>query len=428
MAEPRFTSYQIRVLACLALVNLVNYVDRQVIYPLFPLIARDFNLTYTQLGSLAGAFSLVHALGSLPLGWLSDRVSRKKVVSYSVLFWSGATFLSGIAGSFRALVAARALVGLGEAAYTPAGTAIITASFPRRLRARVQGVFDTGMFLGGAGGIALGGIIAARWGWRSAFFVVGVPGLLLALSLFRLPDVAPVKRAQAVPVLDLLRIPAYGMVLISGWFVTFASHSYIIWGPTFIQRSKGFSVEETGIYLGSLVIAAGVLGVTTGAALADRLAKTYVWGRPLTVSIGMLISCPLLVCSFRAPNRTVFLVSFFAGVFFMTWYHGPVTATIHDLTPSAAHSTAMAIYYFWVNLCATLPAAWVIGIIADAYSLQTGLYVAVCSQAIGGVCFLGVSHLIHRYGLHPTAHHSESETSPAPEFPLQPAPSADEPA
>jgi hypothetical protein len=142
----------------------------------------------------------------------------------------------------------------------------------------------------------------------------------------------------------------------------------------------------------------------------------------------MLISCPLLVCAFRAPNRTVLLVAFFAGVFFMTWYHGPVTATIHDLTPSSAHSTAMAIYYFWVNLCATLPAAWVIGIIADAYSLRTGLYVAVCAQAIGGVCFLGVCHLIHRHGLHPAAHQTESDTSPVSESPLQPAPSADEPA
>ncbi len=426
MGEPRFTSYQIRVLVCLALVNLVNYVDRQVIYPLFPLIARDFSLNYTQLGSLAGAFSLVHALGSLPLGWLADRVSRKKVVSYAVLFWSGATFLSGIAGSFRSLVTARALVGVGEAAYTPAGTAIITASFPRPLRARVQGIFDTGMFIGGAAGIALGGIIAAHWGWRSAFFVVGIPGLLLALSLFRLPEVQSVKREKAVPVRELLRIPAYGMVLISGWFITFASHSYIIWGPTFVQQYKGFSVEETGIILGGLLVAAGVLGVTAGAALADRLAGKFVWGRPLTVSIGFLISCPLLVCAFQAPNRSVLLISFFAGVFFMAWYHGPVTATIHDLTPARAHSTATAIYYFWVNLCAALPAAWLIGKIADVYNLQTGMYVAVTSQAIGGICFLGVIYLIRRYGLHPAERSDISELSPAPGFPIQPAPSADE--
>jgi MFS transporter, Spinster family, sphingosine-1-phosphate transporter len=427
MAEPRFTSYQVRVLACLALVNMVNYVDRQVIYPLFPLIARDFNLTYTQLGSLAAAFSLVHALGSLPLGWLADRVSRKKVVSYAVLFWSGATFLTGIASSFRALVAARALVGVGEAAYTPAGTAMITASFPPSLRARVQGIFDTGMFIGGAVGIALGGIIAAHWGWRSAFYVVGIPGLLLALSLFRLPEVAPTKHPPAVPVVDLLRIPGYGMVLISGWFITFASHSYIIWGSTFIQQSKGFTVEETGIILGGLSVAAGVVGVTSGAAIADRLANTIAGGRPLTVAIGVLLSCPLLVCTFQTHNRLLLLASFFAGVFFMTWYHGPVTATIHDLTPSHAHSTAMAIYYFWVNLCATLPAAWVIGKIADLYGLETGMYVAVAAQVLGGICYLGVTYVINRDGFR----YMQTAGSPDPgdpsALPLRPAPSTDQP-
>jgi MFS family permease len=186
MAEPRFTSYQI---ACWSVgAGQPRQHDRQGIHPLLPDCLRL--QSHTQLGSLAGAFSLVHALGSLPLGWLADRVSRKKVVSYSVLFWSGATFLSGIAGSFRALVAARALVGVGEAAYTPAGTAIITASFPRRLRARVQGVFDTGMFLGGAGGIALGGIIAAL-GMAVRIFVVEFRD---SAGLFRLPDVLQVKR------------------------------------------------------------------------------------------------------------------------------------------------------------------------------------------------------------------------------------------
>ncbi len=427
MAEPRFTSYQKRVLVCLALVNFVNYVDRQVLYPLFPLIARDFNLNHTQLAWLAASFGLVHALGSLPLGWLADRVSRKKVVSYAVFFWSAATFLTGLAGSFRSLVAARALVGVGEAAYTPAATAIITASFTRKIRARVQGVFDTGMFLGGAAGIALGGIIAEHWGWRAAFFVVGVPGLLLALSILRLPDVAPSSHERLVPIRELLRIPAFLMVLVSGWFATFAAHAYIIWGPMFVQQYKGFSVQEAGIVLGGILVAAGVLGVTAGAWLADHLSSRYPWGRVLTVSVGFMISSPLLVWAIRTPSRAILLMAFFTGVFFMTWYHGPVTAIIHDLTPARAHSTAMAIYYFWVNLCATIPAAWVIGKIADRYDLMTGMYFAVAAQALGGISFLGVIYLIHRHGLHPAEHPADSQTVASPGFPLQPVPSTDEP-
>ena len=425
MNESRFTPYQSRVLVCLALVNLVNYVDRQVIYPLFPLIARDFSLNYTQLAWLAASFSLVHALGSLPLGWLADRVSRKKVVSYAVLFWSSATFLSGLAASFRALVTARALVGVGEAAYTPAATAIITASFARRLRARVQGVFDTGMFIGGAAGILLGGVIAEHWGWRSAFFVVGVPGLLLALCIYRLPDVARHSQQQLVPVRDLLRIPAFLMMLVSGWFATFTAHVYIIRGPMFVQEYKGFRVQETGLVLGGILIAAGVLGVTAGATIADRLARHFPWGRALAVSCGYLISTPLFILTISTSNRLVLLASFFAGVFFMSWYHGPVTAIVHDLTPERAHATAMAIYYFWVNLTATIPAAWVIGKIADASNLQTGMYVAVCSQAMGGACFLAVSFLIHRHGLHPAEPYQDAPTPYEDAVSLHPVPPID---
>src|SRR5512146_1211069 len=154
----RFTSYQLRVLIVLTLVNFVNYVDRQIVFPLFPLLREYFSLSYVQLGMLGTAFSLVHACGALPLGMLADRVSRKRVISYSLFFWSCATFLSGIAASYRWLLTTRAMVGIGEAAYPPASQAWITSAFPKELRARVQGIFDTGMFIGGAVGIGLGAV------------------------------------------------------------------------------------------------------------------------------------------------------------------------------------------------------------------------------------------------------------------------------
>src|SRR3989338_7245488 len=113
MAVGRFNSYQAQVLVVLALVNFVNYIDRQIIFPLFSLIKADFALSDFQLGLLGTVFSIVHSLGTLPLGWLADRSSRVKVISYGVLFWSGATFLSGLAGSFRSLLAARGPGGGG---------------------------------------------------------------------------------------------------------------------------------------------------------------------------------------------------------------------------------------------------------------------------------------------------------------------------
>ncbi len=425
MNVPRFSSYQSRVLVVLTLINFVNYIDRQVLYPLFPLIAAEFHVGYARLGLLATGFSIVHSFGALALGRLADRASRKKVISYGILFWSGATFLSGLATSFRSLLTARALVGVGEAAYTPAATAMISGSFPRGIRARVQGVFDLGMYLGGAMGLALGGLLADRVGWRPAFFVVGIPGLLLAFSVVRLPEPPPPVREEQVPLRHVLRVPAYVMVLVGGWFLTFAAHSYIAWGPTFVNQYKGFSLAEAGITLGATVVVAGFLGILAGAVLADRLARFFPWGRALTVALGFLVAAPLILMALRMANKTLFVSFFFLGMFFASWYHGPVTAIIHDLIPARAHATAMGVYYFFVNLFGTIPAFWMVGMIADRYSLLTGMYTALAAHVAGGLCFLVVIYFIRRHGLHHPALaayravETPGEMSPSPTWPGQ---------
>ncbi len=398
-----FSSYQRRVLTVLTLINLVNWIDRQIIYPLFPLLKDEFHVSYTQLGGLVAAFSLVHAVGSFGLGCLADRTSRKRVISYGILFWSGATFASGLAGSFRSLLTARALVGAGEAAYVPSANAIISASFPQRIRARVQGVFDLGMFTGGALGLALGGILAQWVGWRPAFFIVGLPGLVLSLSVVRLPAPPRAPTPQRVPVFDLLRVPAYVLVLVSGWFISFAGYSYVIWGTEFVYRYKGFSLSQAGILLGSVSVLAGILGVMTGAVIADRLAAAFSWGRALVPALGFLVSAPFILEALHAPGKLAVLGLLFGGTFFMTWYHGPVTAIIHDLTPAPAHATAMGLYCLFVNLFATTAASLLTGRIADRYGMFVGMHCAVAAQVIGAFCFFAVIHCVRRQGLqHPS--------------------------
>src|SRR5579863_10785269 len=256
-----FTGKQWQVLLILMLVNFVNYVDRQIVFALFPYLRHDFGLTRLQLGTLATAFTVVLSLASFPLGMLADRISRRVVISAGVLFWSGATFFSGMAGSFRALLIARGLVGVGEAAYTPAGAAVITASFPGEIRARVQGAFDIGMFIGGATGIALGGIIVQSFGWRPAFFLVGIPGVILGLSSLRLPETQGTSSRESMPMRELLRVPAFLALLVSGWFCSFAGYSYVAWGPDLVQDYKGFSPEQASMALGLTIVLGGMLGI-----------------------------------------------------------------------------------------------------------------------------------------------------------------------
>jgi len=400
MRISEFSSDQRKAITILWLVNFVNYVDRQVIFALFPYLRHDFGLRYEQLGYLATAFTVVLSLSTLPLGMLADRFSRRWVISCGVLFWSAATFLSGLAGSFRALLSARAMVGVGEAAYAPAGTAVLSGIFPKGVRARIQGVCDIGMFAGGATGIALGGMMARSFGWRMAFFFVGIPGLLLGLSAMRLPDPARGPSQATVQLRELLRVPAYLAVLAAGWFSSFAGYTYIAWGPDLIEEVKGFTAGEAAMALGGVVVLGGALGIATGAYLSDGLAKRRPWGRPLIIPIGFLLGAPAILAALHISGKAPFLVLFGLGAFFMSWYHGPLTATIHDLVPPSGHSTALGLYYLFVNLFAMALAPLVVGRAADRYGLVRALHIPIAAQLMGGACFVLVVLLIRQHGLH----------------------------
>jgi len=180
-------------------------------------------------------------------------------------------------------------------------------------------------------------------------------------------------------------VPAYVMVLVGGWFVTFAAYAFIFWGPAFVYIHKGFGLREAGLTLGLSLTVAGVLGIMAGAALADRLSRVYPCGRVLVVALGLLLGVPFLYWALHSSGKVVFLALFFVACFFMTWYHGPLTATLHDLTPARAHATALGLYYFVVNLLAVALAPPLVGTVADRYDLHTGMYLALVAQVAGGL-------------------------------------------
>jgi predicted MFS family arabinose efflux permease len=395
-----YSGRQWTVLIILMLINFVNYVDRQIIFSLFPFIRKEFTLDYAQLGMLATAFTVVLSLASLPLGMLADRTSRRLVIASGVLFWSAATFFSGLASSFRTLLLARGLVGVGEAAYTPAGTAVISATFPKEVRARVQGTFDLGMFMGGAVGIALGGIIAQWLGWRAAFLIVGVPGLALGLSALKLPNTPVPSEKERLPLREIFRVPAYLMLLVSASFSSFAGYSYVAWGPDFVQEFKGFSSRESGVTLGLTVLLAGGFGILVGATLSDWFSKKRSWGRSAVVPAGFVLAAPCIFYALHATSKPGFIFLFGIGTFFLTWYHGPVTATIHDIIPSQGHATAWGFYSLFINLFAMALAPLAIGAIADKLGLLAALQSAIVCQLLGGLFFLYVPYFIRRDGLH----------------------------
>lgn len=184
------------VLGVLSVINLMNYVDRQIMFSLYPYVQDELAFSDFQLGLLGAAFLIVHSMFSIPGGLLADKWYKRKVISIGVALWSVATVLGGIARSFWDLFTYRALVGVGEAAYHPAANAMISDYFPPAQRGRAMGVFSVGMVIGGGGGMILGTAIADYLGWRYAFLAAGIPGFLLAILAWRLRERRPV---PAVP-------------------------------------------------------------------------------------------------------------------------------------------------------------------------------------------------------------------------------------
>ncbi len=244
-----FSYAQGRLLAVLALINFVNFADRQVLNPLVPLLRQHFGVTDTQLGSLQTVLLIVLALASVPSGFLADRMSQPKIIACGVLFWSLASIASGLAPTFMLLFFARGFVGVGEAAYAPAAQTMISDSFSYQHRALAQAIFASGMLLGGAAGLALGGIMGARHGWQYAFIIVGAVGIIPGLSAFKLHEPPRRPRSELTGISELLRVPAFIALIIAGTCITFSAVSLVTWGVDYAMSYKDFSLREAALSL-----------------------------------------------------------------------------------------------------------------------------------------------------------------------------------
>jgi len=394
-----FNYEQARLLAVLALINFVNFADRQVLNPLVPLLRQHFGVTDTQLGSLQWVLLVVLALASIPSGYLADRFNEPKIIAAGVLFWSLAAIASGLAPTFAFLFVARGLVGIGEAAYAPAAQSLISDSFPKENRALSQSIFASGMILGGVAGLALGGVMGERHGWQHAFIVVGILGVIPGLTALKLKEPPRRPRSEVVPVMQLLRVPAFAAMIVAGICITFSSVSFVTWGIDYATNYKDFSVKEAAISLAVIALLSSVLGALSGGYFADRLQKKLTYGRILVIACAFLAAAPFLLLAIQSEEKWMVLAGFFASMFFMSWYHGPTTAILHDLTPQRAHATAIGVYMFATQLFGAM-GPLLIGKVSDMSDLQIGLQAATAVMVFGAILLLLVIYFVRRDGLH----------------------------
>jgi len=391
-------SQQIRLLAVLALINFVNFAARLAVVPLIPLLRDHLHATDAQLGSLQTWLLVVLAAASIPFGFLADRFSRKIIIAIGIFFWSAASLAGGLVSTFLFFLIARALVGLGEAAYAPAAQSMISGAFPLERRAFAQAVFASGMLLGGAAGLAFGGLLGPRYGWQATLFAVAVLGILPGIALIGLDEPPRGPRSEVVPIRRLLSVPAFVAMIAAGICITFSSVSLISWGVDFAVSYKDFSLREASISLSLITLFSLVLGVLIGGYVADRLHRMFTYGRIIAVAAAFLVAAPFLLLAIQSDEKSIVLAALFVACFFMSWYHGPVTAVLHDMMPRRAHATSIGVYMFVTQLVGGFGPQFV-GRISDLHDMQFGLQIAVAVMVAGGLLMFLVIHFIRRDGL-----------------------------
>lgn len=395
------------ILGVLTMVYAVNHIDRQIMVILQHPIKLEFGLSDTQLGLLTGImFAMVYAVLGIPFAMWADRGNRRNIIAASLTVWSGMTALSGFAGNFWQLAAARMGVGIGEAGGTPPATAMISDVFPAKKRAFALGIYTTGISWGILIGFILGGAIAAKHGWRMAFFVAGVPGLILAVILMF--TVEEPKRGQADALKDEGTTPGFretisfflsqrAMVsmLIGGVFVCVSANAFLVGIPLYFIRVHEIPLTELGVVLGLMIGGIGGVGAIVIGALCDKFSERDLRWRPWTILLTGLIAFPFMVWVLLATDKQTMYMAYAVPSFFGLIYASISYVAMQELAPLRMRAMASAVMLFCLTSLGIGFGPVIVGLLSDylasthgVYSIQRALLVVLAFSSISVVFYL----------------------------------------
>ncbi|MFT3842532.1 MAG: MFS transporter [Myxococcaceae bacterium] len=399
-------------LAILTVINLLNYLDRYILAGVMKRMQDEFHLNDEQGGRLATIFMVVYMFMSPLGGYLGDRMPRRVLIAIAVAIWSVATIGSGLAATFGLLMLARAFTGVGEAGYGTTAPSVISDLFPPARRTRMLAVFYTAMPLGAAAGFVLGGAMAEHASWRHAFYVGGIPGLVLALLALSTPE----PERGATDAEKPAKIPfAEGIKAIRGsarfWYatagltlMTFSVGGLGFWMPKYLSTMRGFSDTEAGLTLGATTVIGGFVGTILGGFAGDRLDKRFGGGGVALSAIGLLCAAPLMVyaAAVDSPWRveilglTVCPPVFFSLTFaqlFIFLNNGPLNAALVNSVSAPLRAFAFGIAMLVMHLLGDAASPNLIGRISDAYDLAVAIKLNAIPVALGGLVLLfGLKH------------------------------------
>ena len=387
------------VFAILFALMVVDYLDRQVVVSMFPHLKEAWKLSDSQLGGLVSVVSIAVAIGAVPLSLVADRWGRVKSIFIMVLVWSGATLACAFTREYGSLLAARGVVGLGEAAYGTAGAALLATLFPPRMRSTVLGAFLAAAILGSVSGVMLGGFIAERWGWQAGFGAVAVPGFILAfVFLATVRDYETVdlpstqgKRSERMTtrlvVQELLRPRTALITCVGAGFNLLVVSTMYAWLPSYFNRYYGLAPDHAGVKT-AVVVMLGGLGALACSMLADRLSRRMPSARLIVPAIAALLTTVLMCIAFGAlPPGPLQYALIMAGAVVMAGSVGPTDAVVIDVTHPSLRATAVSVLSLTRNLFGLAGGPLLTGALSDRFGLQFAMGVVPVFGLLAAVLF-----------------------------------------
>jgi MFS family permease len=381
----------------LTIMNLLNYLDRIIPSVVKDLFKRDLKLSDAQTSLPITGFVIVYMLTSPVFGALADRWSRKMLIALGVALWSLATGAAALAVGFWTFLLARALVGIGEAAYATISPALLSDFYPPEKRNRIITIFYVAIPVGSALGFVLGGNFGDAFGWRAAFLICGLPGLALAALALTIRDpgrgrfdndaaMTPPPWMQALG--PLVKNRAYVLAVAGYAAVTFASGALADWFPTFLQRQHGMSVKASGLYVGVSAALGGLLGTALGGIFADVLKRRT--RQPYLALSGwsMVLTTVFAFLALRLSNTTAAIVMLFVAQFFLWFYNGPINALIANSVPSALRVRAFALSILSIHIFGDAVSPSIVAAASDHVGLAHAIQLVPIALAVGALIWL----------------------------------------
>ena len=376
-------------LGVLFMINMLNFYDRQIPAAVTTPILKEWGLSLTSMGMLGTAFVLIYAAVGVPLGRLSDRYSRIRILGVGVTVWSLLTAASGMSWNYASMFVTRLGVGVGEASCAPAANSLVGDLFPPRQRGRALAIFMLGLPIGIFLSTTISGWLAQYATWRAAFYIACIPGLLCgaATLLMREPkrggseldhsapsagSPAPRPQRPGSPYLIVLGTPTIVWIIVSGALHNFNMYAINSFLPTMIELRHHLDHSKAGLIAGIVLGAVGVIGMLGGGWLADVIQRTLANGRLLVASTAMFLSAPLIYLGLdQAPGSiATFMIFTGTGVMFIYVYYASVYAAIQDVIEPGLRGTAMALYFFAMYLVGGAFGPSVMGKISDVLSTR----------------------------------------------------------